>query len=312
MNGYQGSLEKHLQQTLFRGNSESGTPLPNPLMPYGSNLRTPHALNQPSSSPSCSAGASSSYGVYGTPTPQRQPQQPTMNNTALNTWEKKDTSQLHPAIRQEYSSMFHQHQDPQCPPPSQYEGPVLQPPVMYDRPQLHAPHHNHAARAQLQQQVPQSMQKQQGVHQPDPQPPISQTIQLASSKQSSSFGQYYQPLSPAMTHSPSHFPVSQPQYQPHPQAVVQPQIHGSVSRSQYEAFPQSYQEKPLYPHQQYFANPVTPLQTHPQDQHLGQSLAQSAQTRDFPDVPADSTSIIEKMMQNLKKATPAASAPATT
>jgi hypothetical protein len=36
-------------------------------------------------------------------------------------------------------------------------------------------------------------------------------------------------------------------------------------------------------------------------------VVQPSQARDFPDVPADSTSIIEKMMRNLKKAAPVTS-----
>lgn len=313
MNGYQGSLEKHLQQTLFRSKSGSGTPLSNPQISYGSNMRTPYPPSQPSPSPSYSVGTSSSYGGYGTPTPTRQVQQPTMNNAASDTWEKKDTSQLHPAIRPEYSSMFHHHQPPQRPPPSQYQGPVLQSPALYDRPHLHQSHHNHA---------PQALPQQQGMAQPAPQPQISQTIQLASSTQSPSFGQCYQSLSPVVTQSPPHPPVPQPQYQPYPQAVVESPIQATASQPRHQTPPQVYQEnKPVYPHPQYFrkpearlqAQPLAPPEDQPQGQGQGQEqalqpLAQPSQARDFPDVPADSTSLIEKMIQNLKKATPAASA----
>jgi hypothetical protein len=325
MNGYQGSLEKHLQQALFRSKSGSGTPLSNPLMSFGSNLRTPYTPSQPSPSPAYSIGTPSSYGSYRTPTPQRQAEQPTINNTASNTWEKKDAAQLHPAIRQEYNSMFHhQYQPAQRPPPSQYQGPVLQPPAMYDRPQLHPSYHNHTPQARPLQQdtpqaAPQDRQQQQGMHQSVPQPPISQTIQLASSTQSPilppSYGQYYRPLSPGIKQSPSHPPVSQPQYQPHSLAMTQSPIHASVSQPQYQASSQVYQDRPVYPHQQYFQKPEVRLQDPPQAQSPGQAqvqvlqpLAQPSQARDFPDVPADSTSIIEKMMRNLKKATPAPSA----
>jgi hypothetical protein len=81
----------------------------------------------------------------------------------------------------------------------------------------------------------------------------------------------------------------------------------------HHAPPQVHQEnRPLYPHQQYFQKSEAPLQAHYQGQPQGQleiqqSLTQGSQARDFPDVPADSTSIVEKMMRNLKKATPAAS-----
>ncbi|KAN0110297.1 hypothetical protein V8E51_006684 [Hyaloscypha variabilis] len=323
MNGYQGSLEKHLQQTLFRNKPGSGTPSSNPLMSYGNNPKSPYTPSQTSPSPSYSMGTPSSYGEYGTPTAQGQVQQSTTNDTALNTWGKNDTSQLHPAIRQEYSSMFNHHQPAQQSPTSQHQGPILQAPAMYDRPQSHRSYHNHTPQARSQQQgtpqhAQQSGQQQQGTLQSVPQPPISQAIQLASSTQSptlpSSTGQYYRPGSSAETQSPSYPTASQHQYQPHPSAVAQSPAHASFPQSQYQAPPQVYQEnKPLYPHQQYFQNPESRLQAQHQGQPPGQAqalqpLVQGSQARDFPDVPADSTSIIEKMMRNLKKATPAASA----
>jgi len=55
------------------------------------------------------------------------------------------------------------------------------------------------------------------------------------------------------------------------------------------------ENKALFPHQQYFQNTKVEAQ-------LLQSLHPHAQPRDFPDVPADSTSIIERVMMNLKKA----------
>ncbi|KAI9742425.1 MAG: hypothetical protein M1818_003959 [Claussenomyces sp. TS43310] len=52
----------------------------------------------------------------------------------------------------------------------------------------------------------------------------------------------------------------------------------------------SFDHKPVYAHQQYFQNPKSPSQW--QDPEHG----------DVPDVPTDSTSLIEQMMSNLKKA----------
>jgi hypothetical protein len=313
MNGYQGSLEKHLQQTLFRSKSGSGTPLSNPMMSYGSNPRTPYTPSQASPGPSYNAGISTSYGGWGTPNSQRQVQQPTMNNSNSNTWEKKDASQLHPAIRQEYNSMFnHQYQPPQRSPPSQHQGSILQPPAMYDRPQLHPTYHNHTPQARpMQQSMPQATaqegQQQQGLHQSASQPPISETIQLASSIQSTtsapSYGQYYQALSSTVRQSPSNSPVFQPQQQSHSPPVTQSLV--PVPQAQYQAPPEVYQDKPVYPHQQYFQKPEAQFQVPPQAQAQGlQLVVQPSQARDFPDVPADSTSIVEKMMRNLKKAAP--------
>jgi hypothetical protein len=69
----------------------------------------------------------------------------------------------------------------------------------------------------------------------------------------------------------------------------------------------------VYAHQQYFQKPAQPQmyqmqapqnsisQTQSQAKSLTQPQIQTNQQRDFPDVPVDSTSIIERMLQNLKK-----------
>src|SRR6201999_4222411 len=107
MNGYQGSLEKHLQQTLFSKRSSSETSLHNPLLGYGNNQRL-YASTHSSPNPSYSSAHSSAYPPYGIQPTQKQHPLPPHQVTkpmAQNMWEKKDTSQLHPAIRQEYNSM---------------------------------------------------------------------------------------------------------------------------------------------------------------------------------------------------------------
>jgi hypothetical protein len=47
----------------------------------------------------------------------------------------------------------------------------------------------------------------------------------------------------------------------------------------------------MYAHQQYFQKPELP------------QVSQQQQIRDIPDVPADSTSLVEQMMVNLRRAT---------
>ena len=127
----------------------------------------------------------------------------------------------------------------------------------------------------------------------------------------------YQPA-PAAT-KPSHPPVPQPQYRPptptqpsqlpssHPQyqapsAISQPAYPTGLQPS-FQSPQAAYQEqKPLYPHQQYF-------QTHQAGTQPLQTKPVNIQPRDFPDVPVDSTSLIEKMMKNLKKVAPSATSP---
>jgi hypothetical protein len=108
----------------------------------------------------------------------------------------------------------------------------------------------------------------------------------------------YQPPAPTQ---PSQPPTSQTQYQA-PSTISQP-AHPTGLQPSFQSPQAAYQEqKPLYPHQQYFQNyqaGTQPLQTKPVN----------IQPRDFPDVPVDSTSLIEKMMKNLKKVAPSATSP---
>lgn len=275
MNGYEGNVAEHWKKVLF-GNrqistvSTSGTPLSNPSLSYSSSSssRTSYSPSQPSPSPSYVPGTPSSYSSYSTPTGYKQPPPPcpATNGAAANTWERKDNPQLHPAIRQEYNSMFHnQYQPPQRPPPQQYQGPVMQPPAMYDRQasQLQPPYQPEP------QQYIQSGLPRTGLQ--SQQHPISHSAPAQAPQQITPH-----PVPSAAAQQP-HIPHAyQPQYQA-PQ-----QVHGQ-------------ENKQLYPHQQYFQNP----QVQPP---ASQSLAQMLKFRDFPDVPVDSSSIIERVMTNLRKA----------
>ena len=259
MNGYQGNLEKHLQQSLFKNRSGSVTSLANPLLSYGSGQRM-YTPSHSSGSPPYSATTPPTIGSYATSgTPKQQPlPTPISKPSTPSTWEKKDASQLHPAIRQEYNSMFHnQYQPPRAP---------CQPPPS-------APYSSPAYRMQ-----------QPASHQNPLAPPP----------------QYYQPTSGASPHTP--FPApSQAAQQPyptpsHPQSY-QPQYQ---THSQSHAQLQYEENKPVYAHQQYFQKP----QTHPPVQ-----ASVSVVYNELPDVPADSTSLVERMMMNLRKATSSSSNP---
>lgn len=131
MNGYQGNLQKYLQHTLFQNRSGPGNSL-NPILSYPglSGLR-PISQSQSPPSTSSYSGTPTSYRSY-LNTPSKEQVQPVSSQTvstsppAPNAWQNKETSQLHPAIRQEYSTMYH----------NQYQSqtrPLMQPPAMYDR-----------------------------------------------------------------------------------------------------------------------------------------------------------------------------------
>jgi hypothetical protein len=259
MNGYQGNLEKHLQQSLFKGRSGSVSSLSNPVS-YGSESK----LYTPSqSSPSHSSTPPSTVGSYATPKhypPSTLPPVPRPSDPII--WDKKDPSQLHPAIRQgynKYNTMFHnQYQAP--PTPAEYSNPAYQ---------GQRPHHSPLAPPPMYYQPPYPLQG----------------CSNGAPPQNPSF-----PQTPQMYQQSGDSQPYQPQYQPPHQATPQAQ----------------YQEnKPVYAHQQYFQKPQVQAPTtyapHPQ------TLAQPRPYGELPDVPADSTSLIERMMMNLRKVTSNAS-----
>lgn len=256
MNGYQGNLEKHLQQSLFKSRSGSVSSLANPLLTYGSNqrLHTPGQASTSQSYSSTSPLTNESYGTLGTQNPQSTlPPVPKPTNPGA--WEKKDTSQLHPAIRQEYNSVFHNQYQPAHP---QYQPP---PSTSYSSP-------SPTYQMQRPQQGPLAPPSQ--YYQQPYQPQGSPTN--GPSPHNSSFLQ-----TPQQHQPPSNSQPYQPQYQTQPQ-------------------PQYQENKLVYAHQQYFQKPQAPF-------------AASVPYSDLPDVPADSTSLIERMMVNLRKATSSSSNP---
>jgi hypothetical protein len=77
------------------------------------------------------------------------------------------------------------------------------------------------------------------------------------------------------------------------------QTHAAQSQAQYQHHSQPQENKPIYAHQQYFQD----SQAHPQAyQQAPVSQAPNLPVRDFPDVPADSTTLVERMMMTLKRA----------
>jgi hypothetical protein len=256
MNGYQGNLEKHLQQSLFKDGSTSVTSLPNPLISYGSSQKL-YTPSQSSAGTPYSSTPPSTAGSYGTPSTQKQqelPAQPVTKPTTPNMWEKKDASQLHPAIRQEYNSIFHNQYQP---PRSQYQPP---PSASYPSP---------------------AHQMQRSQAQQSPLAPPPQYYQ-----------QPYQPQQTLMNGVSPHITSFPPTQQSH-------QSPSNSQPCQTQLQPQYQENKPLYAHQQYFQK---------QAPHQAQAqVPQSVPYGDLPDVPADSTSLVERMMVNLRKATSSSS-----
>lgn len=330
MNGYQGNLQKHLQQTMF--NSSSLTSLP-----YGNSPRSMY-----SSSPSstyASSTQSSTGASYNSPssTVSKQSSASPAAYGGQAKWEKKDSTQLHPAIRQEYKN-FHQQYQPQQSQPSQQtqefkplqyhtsrppsqSGSVLQPPAMYDRnsAQLQTKYsQNNSSQTQQPPQATYYQQVQPSKQQSySPSPSVSQSSsgsQSSNGYRSDSQSRYqpststkqeiHHPLTPqqyTQQHNSqqtpqqyAHQPYTPHQHYQHHPAIVTPNSSSSQSQSYAQGAVQAA-GTPLYSHQQYYQNE----QNHAQDP---KQLPRDTRPRDFPDVPADSTSIVEQMMLNLRKA----------
>jgi hypothetical protein len=314
MNGYQGNLGQHLQQTLFQ--KRSGSTVQTPTA-YNS-LRTSYSTGQPSpSTGSYAPSNAATYAAYGgTPAASRNQQSPTsqgMPTAVQNSWERKDNSQLHPAIRQEYpqGSMFHQQYQPPRHSPTQYQGSsVLQPPPMWDRPayqpgQMPQTHQAPSQQSQGYNPVPYSQA---------PRPQQLQSYHNSAGPQTA--GPPYQPpqfqqptpvTQPPSTHNNMYAPSQSAQGQYRPSGSYQSaQPLGSIAQQGSQA-PivngqgqnqdslklQGQENKAMYPHQQYFQNPQA---------QVPQPYSQAPQRYEPADVPVDSTSIIEKMISNLKRA----------
>jgi hypothetical protein len=262
MNGYQGNLEKHLQDTMLQSRSA----LAAPLFPHNNNQKQSSSNQQPFPSYNSSPTTPyTSYGSSGLQNYQTSLSQQTTKPAAKNTWENRDPPQPHATIRPEYrQTIYHNHYQPQ---------------LTKSQIQLKQSHHP----AQYERHPQQTQQFQ----------PFKQASPMVRPSQHSP------PYQPRADYSPTN--VGAPAFYP-PQPT---KAHNAPPR--YQPPSEAYKEPTaVYAHQQYFQQP--PAQTHSpriqaQVPELPMLQAQSTKQRDFPDVPADSTSLIEKMMQNLKKVT---------
>ncbi|TVY84137.1 DNA damage-responsive transcriptional repressor RPH1 [Lachnellula suecica] len=308
MNGYQGSLENHLKQTLFP--KREGSTLPSAASYSG--LRTPYTSAQPSTGsaygPSYAAkptayGGTAAAPKYSSPSDHGAP-------VSQHQWEKKDAS-LHPAIRQEYqgSNMFHQQYQPPRQSPTQHQSSsVLQAPPMWSRqaypsgqmpPSQSAPQQNNGYDQPAYSQG--SRPQYSPVTQPQPQ------LYHTSAMPSSAAPSYQTPpaqYSPTTQQPPGQHMMQthHQQYRPHTSqqpltSTMQQAGYPAANSGQNQGSPQfmDQENRSQYPHQQYFNKAQGQAQ-------FPQSQPQSSQSYEPADVPADSTSIIEKMMANLKKA----------
>ena len=307
MNGYQGNLEKHLKQQLSQKAGSSSSPS---SMLYSS-LRTSYSTSQSPSSSSYGQtynyGGASATSKHQTPPTSQGTPTPTQNN-----WQRKDNSQLHPAIRQEYhsGSMFHeQYQPPRQSPTQHQSSSVLQPPPMYNQ-AAYPPHTQHSQSQQSPRYSPGShseaprAQQQSATNSQShynaavPQYP-TQSYRAPQSQQASQ-----SPQPPVVQYSQQTY--AQPaQQQPRPpipqqplssitQQASQPPINGGQTSdsSHYRG-----QENKVYPHQVPFQKPQ--IQAHA----IGPlAQAQTPYKSELADVPADSTTLVENMLANLKKA----------
>lgn len=363
MNGYQGSKEDLMaayRKQIF--GSSSGRTSNTPILPPARNyVPTPvQGLSSGYSStltpgPSFSPSVAPTFSSKSTPTPA--PPNPTA-------WQKKDSGNLHPAIRPEYGMFHNQYQPPQHSSIPQYQGQAMQPPAMYARqssqsqpqsqpmyqagpstlppgqtlyqmsqpPQVQPPQHSPSL------QTGPVGQGGATLHSPHSQPQIAQTAMDRHNSQHdngaspSGFSQFTNPpqyqthqytaapqqAGPSAFASQYHQPVSvqsgiggpltassstaQQQFIPTPPKTPATAQSATVY-IQNQAPQTKYQEsKIVYPHQQNMENWNTTPQSSP--------LTQNAPARDFPDVPADSTSLIERVMSNLRKASSAQMMPA--
>lgn len=269
MNGYEGDLKEYLRrnpEALFsrsRGSTLSLSRRASPVHPSHFSATTPKT--EPSSLLPTPASlvrtfATPSSNSHNVPHHQITPSH---LHVPSNLWQT-GPSQLHPAIKKNYSSLFHkgyQFQEPK----SDGTSAILTNPMPTQAAQC-SPHFSYQSQ----------------VHAP---PPESADGSAVTS---------HQPQSLQGTSELSHAPSQSAYVSPLPQTAssqitTQPLLPQGFSSVQTP--PAVNDHKPVYAHQRYFQNAQLQFQQQPHTQH-----------RDVPDVPADSSSLIEQMMANLRKA----------
>jgi hypothetical protein len=332
MNGYEGNLKEHLKRNpdaLFRmqmGSSSSSTSSQSPITPqsgavglgpYGIIAKPPqpsYAMTNQSSpaTPYTSTASAPRQGMStysSTQYPYPQTAYSGANPTPAgisNTYAGGGSPPLHPAIRQNYGNMAPQSQRPpqaQQSPQNYYTSSVygreIAEATAMHRPNVAPPAAAMPQAAQPQQSKPLYPHQQYFAQGPHMAPPAGQP--------QAPMYQQQPPIqaSPAPTQLPraSRQPPQTPVQLPPPQSYP-PILPGQLPRSQMQQ-PQALPPVPKATIQQ----PTAPLQGPPaQVQPLAAPVSlppvqsQPAPPREVPDVPADSTGLMEQLMANLRKA----------
>lgn len=301
MNGYQGNVHEHMKQTLFHGKVGAGvgSGQTNALSPYNGAM-TSTSTHHSQSSPVNGAGTTLVYvaghGVDASSTDSacqsldesqisyQTSQSAKTAYQSLNgqetSWDRKDTSQLHPAIRQDYGSILPPQQAVAARPLSSHSNTqVAQAPVAHNASQSAqirstSKHEYRPVNSSLSAAHPQSYNKASSVRQGG-HPQHAGTVRQSFHPQNAT------PPPPRKISTPKRAPV---QNLP-PTAtfkIAPPAMPGKVSASNKELLHERNETA-----QQYSDNVKSqPLET---------------STKTFTDVPVDSTSILERLFQNLRK-----------
>lgn len=282
MNGYQGNLQEHMKQTLFQGRpTSSHSQSTDTSSLYG--RRPSYTPSQPSqSSPIYDQATPVPYtSVYG-----RAPLQP--SSTTPSSWDGKESSQLHPAIRQEYST-------PYAPTQQLRPNPSLQSsPATYDRPSSQS-----SGTYYTPQYPPQPKQETRPVHASlsAAHPQTYNTIQrqVAHPQQAGEVRQSFHPKDAS----------------PPPPRVIETPKQTVQSKTMKRS--KQLQNPPAVPDMATFKVPApadAAMPTYTAKDFTDQPYYQNGynqpqagimQTKTFTDVPVDSTSILERLFSNLRK-----------
>lgn len=351
MNGYEGDLKEHLRRNpdaLFRTQrslSQSSPLTPNPLLAYGNGLRqsqspplpysqstqspTPQQNFTTASPPSYNTGTTQSS--YNSKSQVAQNQQNLSAHhvakpTSSTVWERRDSSSLHPAIRQEYGSMFHNQYQPASQSSQNDHHPVnlsSTAPQQYQAATLPQQSYQSRMAGKLQagsSQFPvlqgltpfaQSYQSQQTQQSEDKKPLYAHQQYFQCIQQQTSL--FVHPLKSLAKDLPGIPPNSltpvdkiidiQQQSQPNtrPQSPVQDiPIQPTTVVDKVIDVPR-HSQPPIQPQDVQAESATVEKIAHQNAQQLSPSHLQSQLvTRDVPDVPPDSTTLVEKMMADLR------------
>ena len=289
MNGYQGNeddFRKHAQQTLLEKKSLSGFAGPVSSSPHVSTpaSRSSSTAGIPPLSP---AQSSMAYGGYGAPSQSKTQAQ----NSRPKSWVGPSTPDFHSSARRDNESMLHRQYQPSAQPQTD----------QYRRASYQNPYTSHPSQQQKSYSMAPPLQ---------PGYPYSMPTYSPHDYSRSATEQYHPSSAQQFRHPQYNFPLAQTPGLQSPvvsQFTRPPSSYSQQSSGSHQQYAPNtmYQseQKPTYAHQQYFQKPQGPTQPSARAPHPTNATQMYKQrTPDLPDVPVDSTSLIENMMANLRKA----------